>query len=122
MLIYILFATVFSIRNKDHNLSYALDNLTTYIVNRNSLKLCMYSRSCDTVMLNLVLDGSINRADHNTGDTGFSKADLNSFRYKQGFEPGSRPLMRKAQPTPSPQQHHHKVIINTATVTMHRRG
>jgi hypothetical protein len=113
---------VFSIRNKDHNLSYALDNLTTYIVNRNSLKLCMYSRSCGTVMLNLVLEGSISRADHNTGDTGFSKEDLNSFRYKQGFEPGSRPLVRKVQPTPSHQQHHHTVIKNTATVTMHRRG
>ncbi len=73
-------------------------------------------------MLSLEMDADIIRADHNTGDTGGSKADFNLFRYKQGFEPESRPLVRKVQPTPRPQQHQHTVIKNTATVDMHRRG
>ncbi len=73
-------------------------------------------------MLSLETDAGIIRAGHNAGDTGCSKAEIILFRYKQGFVPESRPLERKDRPTPCPQQHHHTVIKNTATVDMHRRG
>jgi hypothetical protein len=122
MLIYTLFAIVFSIRNKDQNPVRSQNNRITYVANRISLTLCMYFRSCGIVLLSLDTDAGIIRAEHNTGDTGRSKAEINLFRYKQGFVPESRPLERKDRPTPRPQQHHHTVIKNTATVDMHRRG
>jgi hypothetical protein len=81
--------------------------------------LCIYFRSCGIVLLSLGTNAGTIIAGHNAGD---SKAEINLFRYKQGFVPESRPLERKDRPTPRPQQHHHTVIKNTATVDMHRRG
>jgi hypothetical protein len=62
----------------------------------------MYFRSCGIVMLSLETDAGIIRAGHNAGDTGYSKADITLFRYKQGFVPESRPLEKKDRPTPAP--------------------
>ncbi len=111
-----------SIRNKDYNVSHTLANLVSHITSRNILKLYMYSRLCGLAMLCLELDARSSSADHTTEDTGFSKAEYNYFRNKQGIEPGSRPPARKDQPAPRPQQHHHTVIEITATISMHGRG
>jgi len=61
----------------------------------------MYFRSCGIVLLSLETDAGIIIAGHNAGDTGRSKAEINLFRYKQGFVPESRPLERTGQP-PAP--------------------
>ncbi len=95
--------------------------MVPHIASRDIIKLYMFFRSCGLVMLRL--DAISSSADSTSEDTGFSKAKLTHFRYKQGFERDSKTLASKDQQAPRPpQQLHHTVIKITATVSMHGRG
>ena len=95
------------------------------IAKKNITKLSVYFRSCSLVMLCLDA-GNSNSTDSTSEDTGFSKAELTHFRYKQGskgFRRDSETLDSKDQAAPRPlQQHHHTVIKITAKVSGHGRG
>jgi hypothetical protein len=88
-----------SIQNKDYNVSHSLANMVPQIANKNTTKLSMCFRSCSLVMLCLDA-GNSNSTDSTSEDTGFSKAELTHFRYKQGFERDSETLASKDQAAP----------------------
>ncbi len=110
------------VRNKDYNVSHSLANTVQKIAKRNITKLSLYFRTCSLVMLCLDA-GNSNNMDSTSEDTGFSKAELTHFRYKQGFGRDRETLASKDQAAPRPlQQHHRTVIKKTAKVSRHGRG
>ncbi len=110
------------IRNKDHTASPSLANTVQKTTKKNITKLSLYFRTCSLAMLCLDA-GNGNNTDSTAEDTGFSKAELTHFRYKQGFERGRETLAGKDQEAPRPsQRHHHMVIKKTVKVSRHGRG
>ncbi len=114
-----------SLRNKDYNSTPSLANMLPNTTTKNILKRCMCFRTCGLVLLCLDAGNSYSTTS-TTEDTGFSKAELTHFRYKQGskgFRRDSETLDSKDQAAPRPlQQHHHTVIKITAKVSRHGRG
>ncbi len=116
---------MFSLRNKDYNSTPSLANMLPYTTTKNIIKWCMCFRSCGIVLLCLDA-GNSNSTSNIAEDTGFSKAELTHFRYKQGskgLRRDSETLDSKDQAAPRPlQQHHHTVIKITAKFSGHGRG
>jgi hypothetical protein len=96
-----------------------------YTTTKNAIKWCIFSRTCGIVLLCLVAGNSYSTSS-TAEDTGFSKAELTLFRYKQGSSDSRRDsesLYSKDQAAPRPlQQHHHTVIKITAKVSGCGRG
>ena len=88
-----------------------------YTTTKNAINWCICSRTCGIVLLCLVAGNSYSTSS-TAEDTGFSKAELTLFRYKQGsrdLRRDSESLYSKDQAAPRPLlQHHHTVIKITA--------
>ncbi len=96
-----------------------------YATKKNAIKWCICFRTCGIVFL--CLDASNSYSTSSTAeDTGFSKAELTLFRYKQGSRDSRRDsetLYSKDLAAPRPlQQRHHTVIKITAKISVHGRG
>ena len=102
-----------------------------YITTKNGINWCICSRTCGIVLLCLVAGNSYSTSS-TAEDTGFSKAELTLFRYKQGsrnLRRDSESLYSQDQAAPSPQaaprpllQHHYTVIKITAKFSGCGRG
>jgi hypothetical protein len=90
--------------NKEYSISHTLPTLESLMTNNYFLKLYLYFRLCGLAVLCLERDARGGCATYSTEETGSSKANNQSFRYKQGTETGSDPQARKSNPTPLPPQ------------------
>ncbi len=108
-----------SLRNKDSNSTPSLDNMLPYTTAKKAINWCICSRTCGIVLLCLTVGNSYSTSSIAKA-TGFSKAELTLFRYKQGSRDPTRDsesLYSKDQAAPRPlPQHHHTVIKITAKV------